>query len=153
AATGRRRPRGRGWLSRPASAARQMLADRLDQEVALERLRQVIDASRFARARLILAARVRGQREHRDMLERRIRLQPARRLPPVEPRERQIHQDEIRDLARSALEPVLAVFRFEELEQVEEIPAHDVAVLWRVLDVEDPRQARALDDPPRDEDL
>jgi len=57
-----------------------------------------------------------GQRDDRNRRRSLVRLQPARRLPAVHDRQRQIHQDDIGLLIDGPLQRLLAVLRFDDVE-------------------------------------
>src|SRR5262249_18311872 len=81
----------------------------------------------------------RGQRDDRNVAGLRIALQAPRRLPAVDAGHLQIHQDQLRLLARRHLAALLAVLGGENLELVEQFEAHlehiDIVVV--VFDVKD----------------
>ena len=63
--------------------------------------------------------RVSGQRDHRDIPSPLVRLELPCRLPAVHARERQIHQDQIRDERERLLERLVAVARFSDAKPTE----------------------------------
>src|SRR5207244_5379405 len=92
-----------------APSAAKVPLELLEQEVFVDRLGEEIVAAARARALLVAAHRARREHDHRDARERRIGLQPARRLPAVHARQREIHQDEVWLVLNRALERRLAV--------------------------------------------
>src|SRR6478672_11055489 len=81
--------------------------------------------------------KVGGKRDDRYVRQVRDRLDLPRRLPPIHSWQREVHEDEIGDLARRALEAMLAVGCLEDLEFSPKESPDDVAILRRVLDVEE----------------
>src|SRR6185295_15353284 len=117
------------------SALRQEFSD-LRQELSwAERLRHVAVAAGGVGLLVVTAQRVRSDRDDGDMPQIELGFDPTCHLVAIEPRKLDVHQDEIRDLLLRKLEPLLSVFRLDQLvaagrQQV----AHDAAIIFLVFD-------------------
>ena len=80
------------------------------------------------------------ERDDRDGARLRVGLEPARRLPAVDDRKLQVHEDQVRLLLGGHRAAALAVLRHQHLVLVGELEAHleHVDVVVVVFDVEDP---------------
>jgi len=117
--------------------------DRGEQAVPLHGLRQRRGAPRGQRAIEVLAAGVRGERDDRNAGQRGHALDAPRRLPAVQPRQRQIHEDDVGRFARRLLDAVLAVLRLEHATVlVFERRSRERAIDLVVIDDENRRRAR-----------
>ncbi len=88
---------------------------------------------------------MRGQRDDGDMARLARRLQAPRRLPAVQDRQAQVHEDECRQLAPRRVDPLRAVAGDHHLVALAPQPAgqHEDVVLV-VLDIEYLRHSRGL---------
>src|SRR6266481_1552940 len=108
----------------------------LGQELARdERLGDVGVAAGFERFHVVPAQRVRGDHDDRDVPEGGVRLDSARRLVPVETRELDVHEYQVRALLLRHGDPVLTAHGLDHIDAgTRQEEAHDAAVLLVVLD-------------------
>ena len=118
-----------------------------NRSALVDRLGEVVVAAAGARLGLVALHRVRGQRDHRNVAERGVGLEPAGRLPAVDHRQRQVHQDQIGPQARRGLEPGGAVGGGHHLVVVLKKLHEQVAVQLHVFHDQDPRH-RPIPSPP-----
>src|SRR6266699_1624626 len=119
-------------------ASREHPPQRRHQPLEFDRLGIELVAAGAKRLLALAGERVRGERDDRDVARLRVLLQSPRRLPAVDHRHFQIHQDDVRALGErhgAALLPVLRRHNLEITQQLEPHLEHiDVVVI--VLDVE-----------------
>src|SRR5260370_39159967 len=111
---------------------------RRDQPLEFDRLGIELVASGAKRLLAFPGERVRGERDDRDVAGLRVVLEPPRRLPAVDHRHFQIHQDDVRALAQRQRTALLAVRRRHNLEIAQQLEPHleHVDVVVVILDVE-----------------
>src|SRR3954469_18559503 len=116
----------------------QELVDLGEQLARAEGLRHITIAAGSLRLRLVAGEGVGGHRDDRDVPERRIGLDPARRLVAVEHGKLDVHQDQVRLVLARHGEAGGAVMRLQELvaDAVDEV-ADDLPVVLGVLDHQD----------------
>src|SRR6516225_9469447 len=119
-------------------ASREYPPQRRDQPLEFDRLGVELVASGRKRLLALAGERVRGERDDRDVARLWIILQLSRRLPPVDHRHFQIHQDDVGALAQRHGAALLAILCRHNLEIAQQLESHlehiDVVVV--VLDVE-----------------
>src|SRR5215831_6896455 len=111
---------------------------RRDQPLEFDRLGVELVASGAKRLLALAGERVRGERNDRDAARLWIVLQSSRRLPAVDYRHFEIHQDDVGALAQRHRAALLAVRRRYNLEIAQELEPHleHVDVVLVVLDVQ-----------------
>src|SRR6266700_2353804 len=119
-------------------ASREHPPQRRHQPLEFDRLGIELVAAGAKRLLALARERMGGERDDRDVAGLRILLQSPRRLPAVDHRHFQIHQDDVRALAQRHRAALLAVLRRHNLEIAQQLEPHlehiDVVVI--VLDVE-----------------
>src|SRR6266487_786210 len=119
-------------------ASREHPPQRRHQPLEFDRLGIELVAAGAKRLLALARERMGGERDDRDVARLRVVLQSPRRLPAVDHRHFQIHQDDVRALAQRHRAALLAVLRRHNLEIAQQLEPHlehiDVVVV--VLDVE-----------------
>src|SRR5581483_661061 len=121
-------------LPSPRTALSQQPPDYFHQNGLVHGLRDVIVAAGVAGGDFVADHRVRRDGDDGNMLQRRVGLDAARRLPTVHHRHAEIHQDQIGALGRRLPHALLAVDRLRDLVIVFEQLHQEVAVPIGVVD-------------------
>src|SRR3990172_3677641 len=134
-------PRSPDCRRRRGSAAafsRQVLADLAQERSRAEGLGDVVVAAGLPRLDVIPAERVGRHGDDRDRAERRVGLDPARRLIAVDAGELDVHQDQVWTLSFGQRHAVLPPHALDHrVAGAWQEVAHDAAVLLVVLDDQD----------------
>src|SRR5262249_45155273 len=119
-------------------ASREHPSQRRDQPLKFDRLGVELVASGRERLLALAGEGMRGERDDRDVARLWIVLQSSRRLPAVNDRHFEIHQDDVGALAQRHRAALLAIRRGHNLEIAQELEPHleHVDVVLVVLDVE-----------------
>src|SRR6516164_8121505 len=119
-------------------ASREYPPQRRDQPLEFDRLGVELVASGRKRLLALAGERVRGERNDRDVACLWIVLQSSRRLPAVDDRHFEIHQDDVGALAQRHRAALLAVRCRHNVEIAQQLEPHleHVDVVVVVLDVE-----------------
>src|SRR6516165_9018861 len=133
-----RRSLRRMLATRASFASGEHPPQRRDQPLEFDRLGVELVASGAKRLLALAGERVRGERNDRDAAGLWIVLQSSRRLPAVDYRHFEIHQDDVGALAQRHRAALFAVRRRYNLELAQELEPHleHVDVVLVVLDVE-----------------
>src|SRR5215467_4563304 len=119
-------------------ASREYPPQRRDQPLEFDRLGVELVASGRKRLLALAGERVRGERDDRDVARLWIILQSSRRLPAVDHRHFEIHQDDVGALAQRHRTALLAVRCRHDVEIAQQLEPHleHVDVVVVVFDVE-----------------
>src|SRR6516162_6384209 len=133
-----RRSLRRMLATRASFASGEHPPQRRDQPLEFDRLGVELVASGRKRLLALAGERVRGERDDRDVARLWIVLQSSRRLPAVDDRHLEVHQDDVGALAQRHRTALLAIWRRHNVEIAQQLEPHleHVDVVVVVLDVE-----------------
>src|SRR5262249_37090539 len=130
------RMRGGSFMATtPGLTLVQILSDLLEHHSRAERLGHPVVTPPSPRLLLVAAQRIGGERDDRDRLERRIRLELACRLISIQHWKLNVHENEIRPVCGCRGQGLAAVASFKDVKSGigEKIP-QDAAIIFLIFD-------------------